>query len=266
MRCKQQTISFYPAALFVGAGILSSVAMAAEANTADAIKSIVVPEPKPSILFINVDDWNDWNEVLQGHPQAITPNIKRLAERGVVFGNAICPSPTCLPSRTALFSGVHPARSGNIVNDNGIHPWRSYVPDAVTLPRHLSGQGWQTIGIAKNFHGGDAPEENAAALQKAIDWASPRGGALFVEPSDEPYPVAGGVILRANVSLIGVHGPVGRGTRHPDKPQPVGSVLAIVDEDHPFLTVETPNAIIQALACIDKAEAAYSLTTGGDKK
>ena len=38
---------------------------------------------KPSVLFINVDDWNDWNEVLQGHPQAITPNIKRLAERGV---------------------------------------------------------------------------------------------------------------------------------------------------------------------------------------
>ena len=112
----------------------------------------------PSILFVNVDDWNDWNEVLEGHSQAITPNIKRLAERGVVFNNAICASPTCLPSRTALFSGIHPARSGNIVNDNGIHPWRTYVPDAVTLPRHLSNQGWQSIGIAKNFHGGDKPE------------------------------------------------------------------------------------------------------------
>jgi hypothetical protein len=79
---------------------------------------------------------------------------------------------------------------------------------------------------------------NAAALQVAIDWASPRGGALFIEPVENPYPVDGGVILRHNVSLIGVHGPVGRGTRHPDKPQPVGSVFAIEDESRPFLTVE----------------------------
>jgi arylsulfatase A-like enzyme len=113
---------------------------------------------RPSVLFINVDDWNDWNSVLKGHPQAITPNIKRLAERGVVFTNAICASPTCFPSRTALFSGIHPARSGNIVNDNGMHSWRFYVPDAVTLPKHLSGNGWRSIGIAKNFHRGDAPE------------------------------------------------------------------------------------------------------------
>jgi hypothetical protein len=80
--------------------------------------------------------------------------------------------------------------------------------------------------------------ENKANLQKAIDWASSRGAALFVDPTDDPYPVAGGLVLRMNVSLIGVHGPVGRGTRHPGKPQPVGSVLRIEDEAHPFITVE----------------------------
>lgn len=85
---------------------------------------------------------------------------------------------------------------------------------------------------------GKTAEENSAALQNAIDWAAPLGAALLVEPSDEPYAVAGGVILRTNVSLIGVHGPVGRGTRHPDKPQPVGSVFAITDEERPFLIVE----------------------------
>jgi hypothetical protein len=90
---------------------------------------------------------------------------------------------------------------------------------------------------------GKTPEANAAALQEAIDWAAPRGAALFVEPSDEPYPVGGGVILRANVSLMGVHGPVGRGTRHPDKPQPVGSVFAITDEGRPFLTVENATQV-----------------------
>jgi hypothetical protein len=82
------------------------------------------------------------------------------------------------------------------------------------------------------------PAANKAALQRAIDWAAPRGAALFVDPSDEPYPMDGGLVLRRNVSLVGVHGPVGRGTRHSDKPQPVGSVFRIEDETQPFLTVE----------------------------
>lgn len=80
---------------------------------------------------------------------------------------------------------------------------------------------------------------NTANLQQAIDWAAARGAALFVEPSDEPYPVNGGIVLKMNASLIGVHGPVGRGTRHPQKQQPVGSVFRIEDEKNPFITVET---------------------------
>lgn len=79
---------------------------------------------------------------------------------------------------------------------------------------------------------------NTVALQRAIDWAAERGAALFVEPTDEPYPLDGGLILRRNASLIGVHGPVGRGTRHPGKAQPVGSVFRIEDEQRAFLTVE----------------------------
>jgi hypothetical protein len=79
---------------------------------------------------------------------------------------------------------------------------------------------------------------NKQALQKAIDWASPRGAALFLEPCDESYPVTSGVILKMNVSIVGVHGPVGRGTRHPEKPEPVGSVFRIEDDSSPFITVE----------------------------
>jgi hypothetical protein len=79
---------------------------------------------------------------------------------------------------------------------------------------------------------------NKQALQNAIDWASPRGAALLLEPSDEPYPVESGITLKMNVSIIGVHGPVGRGTRHPEKRQPVGSVFRIEDDAAPFITVE----------------------------
>src|SRR5665648_265961 len=59
---------------------------------------------------------------------------------------------------------------------------------------------------------GNSAQVNKANLQKAIDWASEKGAALFVEPSDEPYAVDGGLILKKNVSLIGVHGPTPRGT------------------------------------------------------
>jgi hypothetical protein len=92
----------------------------------------------------------------------------------------------------------------------------------------------QSFGVLPS----NSAAENKVNLQKAIDWAAPRGAALFVEPTDAPYPVASGLVLRRNVSLLGVHGPVGRGTRHPEKPQPVGSVFRIEDADHPFITVE----------------------------
>ncbi|MDG2015276.1 MAG: hypothetical protein P8J33_17350 [Pirellulaceae bacterium] len=85
--------------------------------------------------------------------------------------------------------------------------------------------------------------KNAENLQKAIDWAAGRGAALFVEPTAEPYRVSSGIVLKANASLLGVHGPVGRGTRHPDKPQPVGSVFAIEDESQPFITVQAATQI-----------------------
>ena len=138
---------------------------------------------RPSVLFLNIDDWNDWNEVLQGHSQAITPNIKRLAERGVVFSNAICSSPTCFPSRSAIFTGIHPARSGNIVNDNAIHPWRFYAPDAVTLPKHLSAQGWKSIGIAKNFHNGDRSEFDEYISKKGGRLKQVQGRGINLNPS-----------------------------------------------------------------------------------
>ena len=90
---------------------------------------------------------------------------------------------------------------------------------------------------------GNTPAVNRANLQKAIDWASEKGAALFVEPSDEPYPVEGGIILKKNVSLIGVHGPTPRGTVHPSKKQPVGSVFKITDQNRVFITVETGTQI-----------------------
>lgn len=90
---------------------------------------------------------------------------------------------------------------------------------------------------------GNSAAINKINLQKAIDWATTNGAALFIEPSEEPYPIDGGIILKRNVSLIGVHGPTHRGTTHPSKKQPVGSVFAITDKENAFITVETGTQI-----------------------
>ena len=89
----------------------------------------------------------------------------------------------------------------------------------------------------------NTPQTNAENLQKAIDWASQSGAALWVEPTAEGYPVASGIVLKESVSLIGVHGPTGRGTKHPEKNAPTGSLFLISDEKAPFITVESATQI-----------------------
>lgn len=65
--------------------------------------------PKPNVLFIAVDDLNHWVGHLQRNPQTRTPNIDRLAARGVTFTRAYCAAPVCNPSRAALMSGLRTA-------------------------------------------------------------------------------------------------------------------------------------------------------------
>src|SRR5690606_5207603 len=84
---------------------------------------------------------------------------------------------------------------------------------------------------------------NRTNLQSAIDWATSSGAALFVEPSDKPYPVASGIHLKKNVSLVGVHGPTPRGTRNSEGNGPVGSVFEVRDAEHAFITVGSATQI-----------------------
>ena len=67
---------------------------------------------KPNILMLCIDDMNDWVGFLGGHPQAKTPNMDKLANRGVNFTKAYCTAPGCSPSRNALLFGIEPHNSG----------------------------------------------------------------------------------------------------------------------------------------------------------
>ena len=89
----------------------------------------------------------------------------------------------------------------------------------------------------------NSPEVNRANLQRAIDESSRSGSALYVEPTEKGYPMSAGIVLKQNVSLIGAHGPVGRGTANIERTAPVGSLFVITDNSEVFITVESATQI-----------------------
>ncbi len=105
----------------------------------------------PDVLFITIDDLNDWVGVLGGHPQAVTPNIDALAARGMLFTNAHVPSALCNPSRTAIFTGLAPSTTGVYGNSPD---WRTVerLDGIPTIPRYFRDRGYRTLGAGKLFH------------------------------------------------------------------------------------------------------------------
>ena len=90
----------------------------------------------PNVLFIAVDDLNDYALGLNPEFSAKTPHLSRLAGRGVLFTNAHCAAPVCNPSRVSVLTGVSPSTSGVYINKDD---WREFesLKDIVTLPQHF---------------------------------------------------------------------------------------------------------------------------------
>ncbi len=103
---------------------------------------------KPNVLFIAVDDMNDWIGCHGTTPVAITPNIDRLAKRGVNFTNAHTAGVFCAPSRAAIFSGQFASTTGcydsalYFVDHPRIRPLQASFKEA----------GYRTMGTGKLFH------------------------------------------------------------------------------------------------------------------
>ena len=137
---------------------------------------------QPNVLFIAIDDLNDWVGCLDGHPQVKTPNIDALAERGTLFTNAHCQAPVCNPSRTSVMTGLRPSTTGVY----GLAPWFREVDglkDLVTLPQHFSKAGYKTYSVGKIVHRETGESEfdvvaktERGLLPKEKRMTTPRGG------------------------------------------------------------------------------------------
>ncbi len=132
------------------------------------------PVEKPNILFIAVDDMNDWVGFLGGHPgmKIHTPNLDRLAASSMIFTNAHTPAPACAPTRAAILTGVHHTRSGaeNVYWGDG-PGWREFeaLKDVVTMEQFFKEKGYKTLGAGKIYHS-QAPPWTPTSQVEPANW------------------------------------------------------------------------------------------------
>lgn len=114
-----------------------------------ATVAIAAPKPKPNVLLIIADDLNNWIGPMKGHPQTITPNLDRLAKRGVTFQNAQASAPLCNPSRASFMTGRRPSTTGIYDNDQPAMP---HIPRGVAINDYIRKFGYTSLGSGKIYH------------------------------------------------------------------------------------------------------------------
>ena len=128
-------------------------------------------EKKPNILFIMIDDLNDWVGCLKGHEQALTPNIDKLAARGTLFKNAHCQAPVCQPSRSSMMSSRYPSSTGLYFLNPGVKD-SPVTKNELTIPERFKKEGYKVMSIGKLFHHRD----NMRILPKVGEYGGSNGG------------------------------------------------------------------------------------------
>ena len=116
---------------------------------------------RPNVLFIAVDDLNDWEHSLGGHPLVKTPNMDRLFKKGVLFTNAHCSQAVCNASRNSVLSGLHPSSSGWYGSTNIMRATFDEVMEGhKMMPQYFRDNGYYTLTAGKIYHQGasDFPE------------------------------------------------------------------------------------------------------------
>jgi iduronate 2-sulfatase len=128
--------------------LLGIVVLAALAARSGAVPVSAADPSRPNVLFIISDDLNNALGCY-GHPQVQSPNIDRLAQRGVRFERAYCQFPLCGPSRNSMLTGLYPNSTGILANSQ---IFRQTIPQHRSLPHAFRQAGYFAARIGKLYH------------------------------------------------------------------------------------------------------------------
>ena len=165
-------------------------------------------EDEPNVLFIAVDDLNDWigPNGAGGNEQAITPNLDRLVERGVYFSNAHTAVPVCMASRLALMSGLSAATTGHYSNHRVSKD--SVLRSVTMLPAYLRQHGYKTLGGGKLYHHGtdsktESPDWDAVKPKYEMSKEWRKRGHNYGQNFFQPFPKGGSQIIQKHGKVPG---------------------------------------------------------------
>ncbi|GAB5561547.1 MAG: hypothetical protein SynsKO_31940 [Synoicihabitans sp.] len=151
------------------------------------------PTDKPNVLFIAIDDLNDFVGCMNGSVSAPTPHIDRLAAQGTLFTNAHCQAPICGPSRASIMTGLYPSTTGNYVhvNDDKIKAGSAVAAQSIFMPDYFEQHGYKTMGVGKIYHN----EDRAKTFDEyggGFEWFGPRPAErINYDPSKLPHKIGG---------------------------------------------------------------------------
>ena len=175
-------------------------------------------EKPPNIVLIMMDDMNDYPEIFNGHPQAKTPNIKKLANSGISFLRAYTNNPICGPSRSSFLSGVYPHNSSNFWQESWLK--NEVLANTKTMMEKFKENGYNVIGSGKILH-----------------HHSPELWTEFEHRADYGPVVYKGERKKGK-----------RGVAHPDVPEPFSSIGQIDGSYGPFRDLRSSEKINEQLS------------------
>jgi arylsulfatase A-like enzyme len=145
---------------------------------------------KPDIIFFQTDQQR-WDALGALNPHIKTPNLDRLAKNGIIYRQATCQSPSCVPSRNSMMFGLYPSQLG--ILSNGSHSVGDGFIPCDPLPARLQKAGYQTAGFGKTHWGRTDQPKDTRGFEYRVVGAKEVGmekGAIHYQDDDNPQGLA----------------------------------------------------------------------------